>query len=366
MLKVDCRFFHGDKPCVFNKTEGLICDDCNYYSPIKIKILVVKLDAIGDVLRTTSILPPLKKKYPDSFITWCTRKSSKPLFNDNKFVDEVIVVEDDAYFRFKIEKFDLVINLDNSKISSSIASMATAETKIGFVLNEKGFVEPTSDAACVWLEMSAFDYRKQANQKSYQQIIYDILGFSDSICKPQLFVPEETIKKTSEKLKHSSLNKNLKTIGMNVGVGPKWPSKSWPDKNWEELITKLNKQNYNLVLLGGPDETERIQNLKIKFPFLIDTGTENSVIEFAAIVNECDLVITCDTLTLHIATAMEKKIIVLVGPTSAAELYLYEKGIKLTPSFECKCYYKKNCTENISCMESISSESVLKEIEKIL
>ena len=366
MLKLDCRFFHGDKPCVFNKTEGVICDDCNYYSPIKIKILVVKLDAIGDVLRTTSILPPLKKKYPDSFITWCTRNSSKQLFNNNKFVDEVIIVEDDAYFRFKTEKFDLVINLDNSKISSSIASMATAETKIGFVLNEKGFVEPTSEAANVWLEMSAFDSRKQANQKSYQQIIYDILGFSDSICKPQLFVPEETIKKTSERLKHSGLNKNLKTIGMNVGVGPKWPSKGWPDKNWEQLITKLNKQNYNLLLLGGPEETERVTNLKNKFPSLVDTGTENSVIEFAAIVNECDLVITCDTLTLHIATAMEKKIIVLVGPTSAAELYLYEKGIKLTPSFECKCYYKRNCTEEISCMESISSKLVLAEIEKIL
>ena len=81
--------------------------------------------------------------------------------------------------------------------------------------------------------------------------------------------------------------------------------------------------------------------MKIKFPFLIDTGTENSVIEFAAIVNECDLVITCDTLTLHIATAMEKKIIVLVGPTSAAELYLYEKGIKLTPSLNANVIIKE-------------------------
>mgnify|MGYP002392011113 CR=1 FL=1 len=57
------------------------------------------------------------------------------------------------------------------------------------------------------------------------------------------------------------------------------------------------------------------------------------MIAFAAIVNECDLVITCDTFALHIATAMGKKLIVLVGPTSSAELYLYEKGVKLIPSF---------------------------------
>jgi hypothetical protein len=55
-----------------------------------------------------------------------------------------------------------------------------------------------------------------------------------------------------------------------------------------------------------------------------------------------------------------------VGPTSAAELYLYEKGVKLTPTFECNCYYKRNCTEEISCMESISPDSVLKEIQRIL
>ncbi len=366
MLKPDCRFFHGDKPCDFNKSEGIVCDNCNYYNPIKMKILIIKLDAIGDVFRTTSILPPLKKKYPDSHITWCTRKSSKQLFSNNKFVDEVVIVEDDAYFRIKTEKYDQVINLDTSKISSSIAAMANAEMKIGFVLNEKGYVEPTSDAANVWLEMSAFDQLKRTNQKSYQQIMYNVLEFSDPISQPQLFVPGETIKRISERLKQSGLNKKSKTIGLNVGVGPKWPSKGWPEKNWEQLISKLNSHNYNLLLLGGPEETERIKNLKMKFPFLIDTGTENSIMEFAAIVNECDLVITCDTFALHVATAMGKKLIVLVGSTSAAELYLYEKGVKLTPSFECKCFYKRNCTEEISCMESISPGLVLKEIEKNL
>ncbi len=366
MLRPDCVYFKGDKPCDYNKNEAIMCDDCNHYRPISFKILIIKLDAIGDVLRTTSILAPLKKKYPDSHITWCTRESSKPIFNNNKFVDEVIIVEDDAFFRIKTEKFDQVINLDNSKLSSSIAAMANAVKKIGFVLNENGFVESTSEAANVWLEMSAFDNFKRANDKSYQQIMYDILGFSDPIYQPQLFVTNELISKVSDKLLHSGLNKKLETIGLNVGIGSKWSNKGWPEKNWEQLIINLSNNNYNLLLLGGPEETERIQRFKSKFPFLIDTGTKNSVMEFAAIVNECDVVITCDTFALHIATAMGKKLIVLVGPTSATELYLYDKGVKLTPSFECKCYYRKDCSEKISCMESISPESVVKEIEKLV
>ena len=366
MLKTNCSHFQGDRPCVYNKNEGIMCNNCNHFMPISFKILIVKLDAIGDVLRTTSILRPLKKKYPDCYIEWCTRQNASSLFNNNSFVDEVITIEDDAFFRISAEEYDLVINLDTSKISSSIATMANAKTKIGFVLNEKGFVESTSEDANVWLEMSAFDNLKRANDKSYQQLMYNILEFSDSIYQPQLFVSNEIIKEMSSKLSQSGLKKELKTIGLNVGIGPKWPSKGWSEKNWEQLIKDLGSQNYNLLLLGGPEETERIQNFKSRFPFLIDTGTKNSVMEFAAIVNECDVVITCDTFALHIATAMNKKLIVLVGPTSAAELYLYEKGVKLIPSFECKCYYKKYCSEEISCMESISSDSVLQEIEKIL
>ncbi len=93
MLKIDCSFFKGDRPCDFNKNEGIVCDDCSHYKPISYKILIVKLDAIGDVLRTTSILKPIKKKYPDSYITWCTRESSKQLFSNNRLVDEIIIVE---------------------------------------------------------------------------------------------------------------------------------------------------------------------------------------------------------------------------------------------------------------------------------
>jgi len=62
VLKIDCAYFKGDRPCKFYKEDGVKCDECNHYKPIKNKILIIKLDAIGDVLRTTSILTPFKEK----------------------------------------------------------------------------------------------------------------------------------------------------------------------------------------------------------------------------------------------------------------------------------------------------------------
>jgi heptosyltransferase-2 len=366
MLKTDCRFFPGDRPCVYHKEQGIKCDDCNYYKSITFKILIIKLDAVGDVLRTTSILSPLKKKYPGSYIVWCTRENSKSLFRNNSFVDDVIVIDDDARFRLQAEEFDIVINLDTSKLSSAIAADSKGKSKIGFVLNKKGYVEATSEAAKEWLEMSAFDDVKRANQKSYQQIMYEILDLELPVSRPIIKLSESDKKKISEKDFIKRLNQNKPVIGLNVGVGTKWPGKGLPLKNWKELIEQPESDNYNLLLLGGPDEKEIIDILSKEYYYLIDTGCNNSLTEFAAIINLCDLIITADTLALHIATALEKKIIALFGPTSANEIELYGKGVKLFSEDGCKCYYRKYCTEKVSCMEKISSEIVIKAIIELL
>ncbi len=366
MLKIDCIHFYGDRPCNFHKNDGRKCDDCDEYKPINFKILIIKLDAIGDVLRTTSILPPLRTKYPDAFITWCTKSNATQLFSNNNFVDEIITTEEDALFRINAEEYDIVINLDTSKISSSIAASAKGKNKIGFVLNKKGYVEATSKAADKWLEMSAFDDLKKENKQTYQEIMYEILELDKTkIAQPILKLSDADLEKGNSLAKKWMLSKKCTTVGLNVGIGTKWPSKGWPAKRWEELIETLNSKNHQLLLLGGRDEKELITELCKKYKFLINTGYNNSLVEFAAIVNLCDILITADTLALHIGTALDKKIIALFGPTSINEIDLYRKGKKVTAPDECKCYYNRYCTEEVSCMEKITSGMVIKAISEI-
>ncbi|MCZ6702739.1 MAG: glycosyltransferase family 9 protein [Ignavibacteria bacterium] len=343
-----------------------MCDNCEYYKPILFKILIIKLDAVGDVLRTTTILPPLKSKYPDAYIIWCTKNNSKELFRNNHYVDEIITVEDDAWFRLSKEEFDIIINLDSSKISSSIASYAKGKDKKGFFLDEKGCVLPISEEADYWLQMSAFDEKKKANKKTYQQIIYNIIGVDNEIHTPQLFITQKLKSQKKTQLEKHGYSENKLTIGLNVGVGTRWPNKGWVIENWNKLIELLSKENYNLLLLGGREEKNIIFELGSKFGNLIDTGFDNSIHEFAAIVDICDIVITADTFALHIATAFNKKIIALFGPTSMNEVELYGKGIKLHSEDECNCFYQKECTEDISCMQKISAEQVYSALELLI
>src|SRR5947209_6816664 len=72
IIHQDCRYFRGDIPCKPNKEYGVHCDGCEYYDPIEENILIIKLAAAGDVLRTTPILHKLKSDFPKARIWWLT------------------------------------------------------------------------------------------------------------------------------------------------------------------------------------------------------------------------------------------------------------------------------------------------------
>ena len=364
-LKNDCLHFSGHMPCRFHKASGVKCNECDHYTPVEYKILIIKLDALGDVLRTTCILPPLRRQYPDACISWCTRNGARDLFINNDLVDELLFIDDDVHFRLAVETFDWVINLDTAKTSASIATFARGKKKTGFLLHEKGYIYATNEAARSWLEMSGFDDVKKKNTKTYQQIVYEILELNDEIAPPMfpLTRMEQDFTHTYRK-KHKLESKPV--IGLNTGTGTRWPNKSWPVSNWVRFLRLLDLARYNVLLLGGTDEKEINEHLSSMFPEVLNTGFENSIRQFGCIVNACDVVITADTFALHMATALQKKIIALFGPTSMDEIHLYDRGIKIRADSECTCCYNKVCTQSTSCMEMIEPEHVLNKLYDIL
>jgi hypothetical protein len=58
--------------------------------------------------------------------------------------------------------------------------------------------------------------------------------------------------------------------------------------------------------------------------------------------------------------------VVLIGPTSAAEIDLYGMGQKITAEMDCLCCYRQVCDRSPNCMESISTETVFRSVEEQL
>jgi len=364
ILKTDCKHFPGNKPCSPSKTEGKKCDDCNYYEPVEFKILIIKLDATGDVLRTTSILPALKREYPKSHITWLTKKNAKELFNNNPFVDELIIFEEnDIVPRLLVEKFDILIHPDASVVSASLASIVYAEIKKGFLLDAKGKVIPVNDDAVEWLEMGAFDDMKKKNQKTYQEIIHNIAGLKYQKDEIQLRLNQKEIDFKNDFFSKHNLIRFKYLVGLNTGAGTRWQYKQWRIEGYIELIEKLSKnKEFGILLYGGPDEVERNKILKNKFPHLIDTGTNNSLRHFFSLLDLCDVLVTSDTMALHAATALKKKIVCLFGPTSNTEIEDYGRIEKVIPDLDCLVCYKPKCDFEITCMGSITSDMVYEKV----
>ena len=78
------------------------------------------------------------------------------------------------------------------------------------------------------------------------------------------------------------------------------------------------------MLLGGKDDEQEIEIiLKQKIKNVYSTGTDNSVQEFFAMVNLCDLVVCGDTMAMHAALGLNKKVVAIFGPTSFDEIEMY-------------------------------------------
>ena len=355
----DCRFFIGDRPCTWHKSTGVLCT-CDHYQRVEERLLIVKLDAMGDVLRTTSLLPPLAEKHPKASITWITRRESKPLLEKNPYLSEILEYGEEALLQLRVREFDRVINLDAGKTSAALASAANAPRKDGFVLDPRGYVQATNPAARIWLEMGIFDDLKRQGNRTYQDMMADIIGLSGGGHRYVLNLTEGEQKEARAQLEKLGVDLRRPVVGLNTGAGRRWELKQWREEGYLELIDRIaNKRQVQFVLLGGPEERERHKRLaaRSKVP-LIDAGCDNPVRRFASLVGACHLVITGDTLAMHMALALNCRTIVLFGPTSAPEIEMYGLGEKIVPHMECLSCYKPKCDFVPNCMDLITTDMV--------
>jgi heptosyltransferase-2 len=260
-IAFDCRFFLGDRPCVWHKSTGALCT-CDHYQKVEQRLLIIKLDAMGDVLRTTALLPALAEAHPRAAITWVTRRESRPLLERNPYVTEILNYGEDALLQLQARAFDRVINLDAGKTSSALATVANAARKDGFVLDPLGTVRPTNPAARKWLEMGLFDDLKRRGARTYQDLMLEIVGLPGA---PHRYVLELTDNERAlgrMHLEQRGVDFARPVIGLNTGAGQRWQLKQWRENGYLELIERLARRHpVQFVLLGGPEERERHQRL---------------------------------------------------------------------------------------------------------
>ncbi len=305
---------------------------------------MIKLGAVGDVIRTTALLSPLRSHYPLHAIWWLTNTPEivpSTVAKRLSFSLETIVLLENT-------EFDVVINLDKDLHACALASKVSAKKKFGFVLKD-GVPAPANELAHHKFATGLFDDVSKLNTRSYPQEMFDICGFEFNGEEYEIDPPGEC---------PFTLPGTGPVIGLNTGCGDRWISREWPIESWYALIGHLHNEGYRVVLLGGPAEHLRNEYLA-KQTAAYYHGTY-PLREFCAVVNSCDVVVSAVTMAMHVALALRKRLVLFNNIFNKYEFELYGRGIILEPEKECFCYFKQQCIhEDYQCMNFLAVETVL-------
>jgi lipopolysaccharide heptosyltransferase III len=352
-VRRDCLHFRGDIPCAPHKATGVHCHDCSEYKPRTGRVLIIKLGAAGDVIRTTPLLESLRKLYQDHHFTWISQYPD--LVPES--VDLRLPLDASSILWARHTRFDILINLDKDREACALASEVRADRKFGFQLGKDGYCEPVDNGPAHEKYLTGvFDDLSRENTLSYLQEIFAICGLQ--------FSGQEYVLDKPKTAPAVSPPAGKALIGLNTGCGGRWTSRLWPDKYWAALCTLLQENGYGVMLLGGPDEDARNQALAAQTGAYYP-GTF-SLRDFIGVMDRCDLVVSAVTMAMHIAIGLKKQLVLFNNIFNPREFELYGRGRILSPEQTCTCYFQPKCRVDNFCMETLRPETVLATVDELM
>ncbi|HUT98270.1 MAG TPA: glycosyltransferase family 9 protein [bacterium] len=361
----DCRWYLGDRPCRFKR----LCPDCPHHAPRGAEILIIKLGALGDVLRTTALLPALRRRHgDDAFFTWVTRPEALDLVANQPLVDETLPFDLETAVGLRGRRFDTVYVLDKDPAATGLGLSAEAGERRGFTHDGRGALVPANPEAEYYWRLGLDDEEKfSKNTRSYQELLAGALAL-DYRGEPYELRPSEEDRRAAADIldgerKVKGLDPDARLVGLNIGAGGIFANKNWPPGRYAELMTL--RPGWTFLILGGPAEARAMEVLG-ESPNALAGGSDNPLLRFAALAERCDAVVTGDTLGLHVALAVGTPVAALFGPTTPREIDLYGLGEKLMGDYDCAPCYRRTCDVSPSCVEAIGADAVLEAVERIL
>ncbi len=342
-LVPDCRLFNGYKPCVPFK----LCEGCQDRVPMGTRILIINLDALGTVLATTAQLPAIKRTYPDSHITWITRGNALPLLQYNPFIDHLVEWHDENRLVLQQQHFEVALNADKSRPAAAFINAIEAESKRGFGLNENGAIVPLNAGAEYGFRLGVDDHFKfRVNQRTGNDILGEAWEVDYRRDEYVLNLTEAEQQKCEQWRRELGLENAEVVIGFNTGCSSLFSLKKLEVETQAAAIKQLAHElpEAKIILLGGREDTERNQRIvELTEGLALPTPTTLGLREGVVLENLADILVSGDSLGMHIAVGLKKQVVAWFGLSCAAEIEIYDRGVKIIRDLPCAPCWKKVC-----------------------
>lgn len=272
--------------------------------------------SLGDVFRHTVLL----HRYAHDRVTWLTTESAAPLLKNNPYIAELLTYSDAAAAQLQTREFDEVICVEKVRRVCQLADSIKSAVHLGFGWDGRTFhVHPSAQ--------SMADIANGKDQfLPIQALLYQMVG--------DYWRGEDYI------LGYNPRFRPPYDVGFNYRVGSKWPTKAWPISRWIKLERLLQQRNLSVSWQEGQNDLEQYMDW----------------------INAGRLIITCDSLGMHLGLALRKKLVALFGPSPSNGIYMYGRGEIIKAGGTCgemPCM-KESCEKHALCMAEIAPETVLR------
>jgi len=350
------------------------------------KILIIALSGIGDALMFSPALKLLRRELPDSTIDILVMiKSAQSLYERNPDINNVIYfdfLDEGLFSSLKFvsslrKKYDASINVypSNRKEYNVINFLIGAKKKLAVKYLRRdnkslGFLNN------VRIKEDDSLHNVQTNIKLIEKLLNK--NFEE---EPPLEFPlsKEDVSFSNEYLRSLNISENDLVIGFHPGCAT---LKNHIKRRWEpEKFARLAKllienETAKILLFGGPEEDGLKENIfsQLNSPSVILIKTKNLAAS-AAVMKRCSLFVTNDSSLMHVASALELKVVAIIGPTNIhyispwkTEHKIVTLGLECSPCFfyspiPLKCYRKDVL---FKCIKELSVDLVYKNAVEML
>ncbi len=343
------------------------------------RILLIKPSSLGDLVHALPVLQGLRHRFPQATIDWLIATQFMPLVDGHEDVDELIpfdrrrfgqigrspraAAEFVGFLRsLRARRYDLAIDLQGLFRTGFIARLSGAPVRIGFEYAREG-------AGFFYTHRVRLENPDlHAVERNYR--VSELLGFDDVPISFNLNVSAQTRADARALFGNIGLGSQQQFVA--VAPGARWETKVWPPERFTETIDELHKQcDLRCILLGSRDETslcERIAKGCCSSP--INLAGRTALPLLAAVIELADLVLSHDSAAMHLAVALSRPLVCLVGPTNPARTGPYRRGgdvVRL--KLDCApCYLRRlsRCRHGHRCMRELPVEMVVAAVKQRL
>lgn len=328
------------------------------------KIIVVQTAFIGDVILITPLIRAVKKLFPEASLDVMVTPQAANILDNNPHISTVILFDKrrnkvSAFFRtltlLKKTGYDLIISPHSSFTTGLLLFLSGIPIRVGFA-------RWTSQ----YFLTHRLEHLKRTLKIKKNLHLLTVFSKEEFSIQTELF-PSDKMFTDADKL-ISSLKPDLKKV-VAVAPGSNWFTKRWPKEYYRELVSQLHKQNYGIVFIGSPDERNICDELTPEDNFINLAGML-SLIESAAVISKCDLLICNDSGAMHLANAVKTDVFVFFGPTVQRIGYspigkhdiVFEADLDCRP---CGSHGGRSCPlGHHNCMRLIDVETVQEKISE--